>query len=100
MTSRDFEAAVGETATSVLLPFGLKLPCVHLSDLTDWLCVSETLFPSVKFCNVIHPWHKQRSKGYGVEGSSAERTESCCFHSHNYWKPGLRGYMKEYLNVS
>lgn len=94
MPSKGFEATVGETATSVLLPFVLKPPCVHFSDLTDKLCVSETLFPSVKFCNVIHPWHKQRSKGYGAEGSSAERTESCCFHSYNYWKPGLWGYMK------
>lgn len=64
------------------------------------VCVSETLFPSVKFCNVIHPWHRQRSKGYGAEGSSAERTESCCFHSHNYWKTTAIWSEHEYLNTS
>lgn len=67
---------------------------------TSCVCVSETLFPSVKFCNVIHPWHRQRSKGYGAEGSSAERTESCCFHSHNYWKTTAIWSEHEYLNTS
>lgn len=98
-----FQPAVGESATSALLPFRLELPCVHFSDLTDLLCVSEAQFPSVKFWNVIHPWHKQRSKGYGAEGSSARLhlllptapafcnrafRKSCCFHSRNYCKTG------------
>lgn len=78
---------------------------MHVSDLTDKLCVSEAQFPSVKFWNVIHPWHKQRSKGYGAEGSSAQPhlllrlqlfvaacTESCCFHGRNYGKRGLWGH--------
>lgn len=41
--SRGFEATVCESVTSVLLPFGLRLPCVHFSDLTDQLCIWNTV---------------------------------------------------------